>query len=120
MRPGRRALGLGAAALALASAVVVAVLLIGGDGGETVARGAPSAHLPVLAEHPLSRLAVERRLEERLLPVPDDDESDVHCSGRVPRPAHSVRLCDVTYPGGSQRRVVVLTTANGAEVLSQP
>ena len=117
-----RPLGLAAAALALASAVVVALLLIGGDGGEPAARGAPSAaHLEaVLSDHPLTKRAAERILEERYFPVPDDDESDVHCSGRVPKPAHSVRRCYVTYPGGIQRRVAVLTTANGSEVLSNP
>jgi hypothetical protein len=121
VRPGRTALGFAAAGLALVSAVVVAVVLIGGDGGGPAARGAPSAaHLAVLSEHPLTRRAAERILEERFLPVPDDDESDVQCSSRVPKPAHSVRRCYVTYPGGTQRRVVVLTTANGSEVLSNP
>ena len=120
-RIGRRELGLGAAALSAAATALLAIVLIGGEGGgETVAGGAPSAHLPVLSEHPLSRLALERILEERLLPVPDDDEADVHCSGRIAKPAHSVRRCEVTYPGGTRNRFVVLTTARGAEVLSRP
>jgi hypothetical protein len=119
-RIGRRALGIGATALAAAAAVLATIVLIGGDGDDTVARGAPGGHLPVLAEHPLSRLSLERILEERLLPVPDDDESDVHCSGRIAKPAHSVRRCYVTYPGGTRNRVSVLTTARGTEVLSRP
>ena len=42
------------------------------------------------------------------------------CSGRIPKPAHSVRRCRVHYPGGAERRIVVLTNARGAEVLSRP
>jgi hypothetical protein len=115
-----RALAAGGAAVAVVAAVVV--LLLGGDGtNEEPAAGAgPSAHLPVLAEHPLGRHALERVLEERFLPAPDDDEADVTCSARIPEPAHSLRRCRVAYPGGSGRDVVVLTNAAGAEVLSEP
>jgi hypothetical protein len=74
----------------------------------------------VLSERPLSTRAAERLLEDRYLPVPDDDEADVHCSERIPKPAHSVRRCRVTYPAGVQRAIVLLTNARGAEVLSEP
>ena len=48
------------------------------------------------------------------------DEADVSCSGRIAKPAHSVRRCRVHYPGGAERRIAVLTNARGAEVLSKP
>ena len=121
-RPNRTALTLGAAATALVIAVIAAVLLLtGGGGGDDTASGATvSYHLPVLSRDPLSRRAAERLLEERYLPVQDDDEADVTCSGRIPEPAHSVRRCTVHYPGGSERRIAVLTNALGVEVLSKP
>ena len=59
-------------------------------------------------------------LEARYLPIPDDDEADVTCSGRIPKPAHSVRRCQVRYPGGVERRIVILTNGRGQEVLSKP
>ncbi len=68
----------------------------------------------------LTHRALERVLEERYLPIPDDDEADVTCSGRIPKPAHSVRRCLIHYPGGAERRIAVLTNARGAEVLSKP
>ena len=115
------ALAAGGAAVAVVAAVVVLALLLSGGTNEEPAAGAgPSAHLPVLAEHPLGRRALERVLEERFLPVPDDDEADVTCSARIPEPAHSLRRCRVAYPGGSGREVVVLTNAAGAEVLAEP
>jgi hypothetical protein len=121
-RPDRTALTLGAAATALViTAIVAAVLLTGGGEGDDTASGATaSAHLTILSQHPLSRRPLERLLEERYLPIPDDDEADVTCSGRIPKPAHSVRRCRVHYPGGAERRIAVLTNARGAEVLSKP
>jgi len=122
-RPDRTALTLGAAATALVVAVIAAaVLLTGGGGGEDTAGVAAAAtpQLTMLSEDPLSRRAAERLLEERYLPVQDDDEADVTCSGRIPAPAHSVRRCRVHYPGGVERRVVILTNARGQEVLSKP
>jgi hypothetical protein len=80
---------------------------------------ASSARLEVLSRHPLSTPAAERALEERFLAVPDDDEADVSCSGRQARPAHSVRRCHVVYPGGTERLVVLITNARGAEVISE-
>jgi hypothetical protein len=119
--PGR-ALAVGGAALAAVVAALALALVLGGGGAneEPAAVAGPSTHLPVLAEHPLGRRALERVLEERFLPVPDDDEADVTCSARIPEPAHSLRRCRVAYPGFVGRDVVVLTTAAGAEVLSEP
>jgi hypothetical protein len=108
-----------------ALAAVAAVLLVSRGGDESKAdRSArdttPTAHLEVLSPHPLATRATERLLTERYLAVPDDDETDVRCAAREPMPAHSVRRCRVLYPGGVNRTVVVITNANGAEVLSEP
>jgi hypothetical protein len=121
-RPDRITLAFGAVATAfVAIAVALAVVLIGGGASDDSAGGTPAAaHMTVISKHPLGRRAAERILEERYLPIPDDDEADVTCSGRIPKPAHSVRRCRVHYPGGIERRVVVLTNARGAEVLSKP
>ena len=115
------------AACAFAAAVVGGVLIFAGSGddaGEAAAVAGPEpARLDVLSRHPMSRRATERVLTELFLAVPDDDEADVRCSRREPRPAHSVRRCHILYPGGTDhtiRTVVVITTANGAEVLSEP
>jgi hypothetical protein len=120
-RPDRATVTVGAGvALFAALIVAVVVLLGGGDGSDETASATPPEHLTILSQHPLSRLRLERLLEERYLPVPDDDEADVSCSGRIPKPAHSVRRCSVHYPGGAERRIAVLTNARGAEVLSKP
>jgi hypothetical protein len=120
-RPDRAALTIGAAAAVLVIvAIAVTVLLTGGGGDENTASATATNHLTVLSPSPLSRRALERVLEERYLPIPDDDEADVTCSGRIPKPAHSVRRCRVHYPGGAERRIAVLTNARGAEVLSKP
>ena len=107
---------------ALLAVAVAGVAAIGGGEGEEAAAGggAQGAHLEVLSPHPMSNRAAERVLTERYLAMPDDDETDVHCSGREPRPAHSVRRCAILYPGGTTRTVVVITTASGSEVLSEP
>jgi hypothetical protein len=121
-RPDRTTLTIGAAVTVLTiGAIAVAMFLSGGEGGRDTASGASaSSHLTVLSGHPLSRRALERVLEARYLPIPDDDEADVTCSGRIPKPAHSVRRCRVHYPGGFERRIAVLTNARGDEVLSKP
>jgi ribosomal protein L40E len=120
-RPDRTTLTLGAAVTVLTiGAIVVAVLLAGGDGSHETASATSREPLTILAQHPLSRGPLERLLEDRYLPVPDDDEADVSCSGRIPKPAHSVRRCSVHYPGGTERRIAVLTNARGAEVLTKP
>jgi hypothetical protein len=108
-----------AAVTLVIAAIAVTVLVAGGDGDHTASADA-AVHLTVLSEKPLGRLALERVLEDRYLPVPDDDEADVTCSARTPEPARSVRLCRVHYPGGAERRIAVLTNARGAEVLSKP
>ena len=122
-RPDRTALTLGAAATALVVAVIAAALVLtgGGNASDDTARGASaSSHLTILSQQPLSRRPLERVLEERYLPIPDDDEADVTCSGRIPAPAHSERRCRVHYPGGAERVIAVLTNARGAELLSNP
>jgi len=119
--PGNaRGLALAAAAMAAVAVAAALVLSGGGSGTQEPAAASPPEHLPVLAARPLGRHALERVLEDRFLAVPDDDEADVTCSARIPRPAHSLRHCRLAYPGGVRRDVVVLTTAAGAEVLSEP
>jgi hypothetical protein len=110
----------GGVAAFLALIVAIFVLVGGGSGGDQTASATPREHLTILAQHPLSRRPLERLLEERYLPIPDDDEADVTCSGRIPKPAHSVRRCRVHYPGGAERSIAVLTNARGAELLSSP
>ena len=111
-------------AAAVAAVAVAAVLVAGAGGGgadEDAARGdASSAHLEVVSDHPLATRAAERVLERRFIGVRADESAYVSCSGRIAKPAHSVRRCRLRYPGGIQRRIVTLTTANGAEVLSEP
>jgi hypothetical protein len=120
-RPDRAVLTVAAGAAALVILAVAAVLLVtGGDASESTAVATPAPHLTVLSQDPLTKRALERVLEERYLPVPDDDEADVTCSRRIPEPAHSVRRCSVHYPGGAERRIAILTNARGAEVLSKP
>jgi ribosomal protein L40E len=125
-RPSGRGVVTALAACALAAAAVAGALIVGGgdDSDEAAAVAGPQpVHLDVLSRHPLSTRATERVLTERFLAVPDDDETDVRCSRREPRPAHSVRRCHILYPGGTDRTirtVVVITTANGSEVLTEP
>ena len=110
------------AVAALMVAAVVAVVWLGGrDGGQAERPEPVTSHLDVLSTHPLRNSAAERMLEQRFLGVRRFDESAfVHCSGRIPQPAHSVRRCRVGYPSGNTLRVVLITTANGAEVISEP
>lgn len=121
-RPSRRVVAAVLAGCALVAISVTVVALLGGaqDDDPAAAGGAEQAGLEVLSERPLTTLAAERLLIERYLAIPDDDESDVRCDGREPRPAHSVRRCHILYPGGTDRTVVVITNANGSEVLSEP
>ena len=125
-RPSGRGAVAVLAACALAALAVAVVVIAGGgdDADQAAAVDSPQpVHLDVLSAHPLSTLDMERALTQRYLGIPDDDESDVRCSRREPRPAHSVRRCHILYPGGTDhtiRTVVVITTANGAEVLSEP
>ncbi len=121
-RPSRRGVAAALAVGALVALAVTAVAVLGGDDEQAAADGdtGRGARLDVLARHPLSTAAAERVLTQRYLSMPDDDETDVRCSGREPRPAHSVRRCHILYPGGTDRTVVVITNANGSEVLSEP
>jgi hypothetical protein len=120
-RPGRGPVAIGIAAALTAAAAAIAVVAIGGGGNEDMARGAaPVAHLEVLSKHPLGTRAAERALEDRFITLRDDDSAAARCSGRIPKPAHSVRRCILRYPSGNQRVIVLLTTANGAEVISGP
>jgi hypothetical protein len=105
----------------VAVSVAAAALVGGGEDGSTAASGAaPQAQLDVLSGHPLATRAVERLLTQRYIGVRNDESASVRCSGRVPKPAHSVRRCVVHYPGGVERMVVLLTRADGAEVLTEP
>jgi hypothetical protein len=110
------------AAAGVAALVVAAVALIGGADGpvDAVDGDGGSPHLEVVAEHPLSTRAAERLLETRYAPQRDGNSAVVSCSGREAKPAHSVRRCEVRYSTGAERRVVLITNARGAEVLSKP
>ena len=114
------AIALGVAALVAVS--VAGAALIGGDEDDSTAasHAAPQAQLDVLSAHPVATRAAERLLKQRYIGVRNDESASVRCSGRVPKPAHSVRRCVVHYPGGVERMVVLLTNANGAEVLTEP
>jgi hypothetical protein len=120
-RLSRRALAITATVVAVVAVGFTAVLVLRGGDDVTSAgvTAASSARLELLSEHPLSNVNAERVLEERFLAVPDDDEADVTCSERMPRPAYSVRRCQVLYPGGTERDLVLITRANGAEVLRE-
>jgi hypothetical protein len=119
VRPSLRSLALYGGALAAAAvAAVLAVTAIEGGDGEVARSSEP--HLDILAEHPVSTPAAEQLLKRRYIGTRNDESASVDCSGRVAKPAHSVRRCIVHYPGGIERKVVVLTSANGAEVISKP
>ena len=121
-RPSLRPVAFGGTALALlTAAAVLALNAVGtGDDGGATRSSATQSHLDILSAHPVGTRAAERLLDQRYIGVRDDESASVHCSGRVPKPAHSVRRCIVHYPGGVERRVVLLTMANGAEVISKP
>jgi ribosomal protein L40E len=119
-RPSLTPVAFGGAALAVLAVAIILALRAGGT-DEELARGSASPpHLDILSKHPVRTGAAERLLARRYFGARNDESAFVHCSGRVPKPAHSVRRCIVHYPGGGRRRVVLLTSANGAEVLSQP
>jgi hypothetical protein len=118
---GRSPIALAIAAILAAACAAILVVAIGGGGGRDVASGAaPEKHLAVLSRHPLSRHAAEHALEARFITIGHDHNAAARCSGRIPKPAHSVRRCRIRYPGGHKRAIVLLTTANGAEVISEP
>jgi ribosomal protein L40E len=120
-RPSLRPVALYGAGLAAAGVgAVLALGALGGDDGDVARSSEPLPHLDVISQHPVSTHAAERLLKRRYIGVRNDESAFVHCSGRVPKPAHSVRRCIVHYPGGIERRVVLLTSANGAEIISKP
>jgi hypothetical protein len=121
-RPAGRHVAVALCVAALVAVSVAGAAVIGGGDDDNTAAGdaAPQAHLDVLSAQPLATRAAERLLKQRYIGVRNDESASVRCSGRVPKPAHSVRRCVVHYPGGVERRVVLLTSANGAEVLSKP
>jgi ribosomal protein L40E len=110
----------GATAVLAVAVAGVALLTGGGDGGAVASDSSAGTQLDRLAPHPISTPAAERLLERRYFGTKSDESASVSCSGRIPEPAHSVRRCRVHYPGGMERRVVLVTTANGQEVITQP
>lgn len=120
-RPPFRPAALGGIAVAVLTAGVLALNAVGtGDDGGVASSSVAQRHLDILSEHPLTTRGAERLLERRYLGLRNDESASVDCSGREAKPAHSVRRCLVHYPGGVDRRVVLLTNANGAEVISNP
>ena len=120
-RPSLRPVALYGGALAVAgAAAVLAIGALGGGDGDVASSSESQAHLDILSEHPVSTPAAEQLLKRRYIGTRNDESASVKCSGRVPKPAHSVRRCIVHYPGGIERTVVLLTSANGAEVISKP
>ena len=120
-RPSLRPLAAGGGALAVAAiGAVLAVSALGTGDDDVASSGETQSHLAILSAHPLPTGVAERLLERRYFGTRNDESSSVSCSGRIPKPAHSVRRCLVHYPGGIERRVVLLTSANGAEVISKP
>ena len=115
------ALAAGGAAVAVVAAVVVLALLLSGGTNEEPAAGAgPSAHLPVLAEHPLGSARSSACSRSASCRCRTTTRRDVTCSARIPEPAHSLRRCLVATRAEAGRDVVVLTNAAGAEVLAEP
>ncbi len=120
-RPSGRqlAIALCVAALVAVSVAGVALLGRGGDDSSAASDPSPQAQLDVLSADPVATHTAERLLKQRYIGVRDDESAFVQCSDRVPKPAHSVRRCVVHYPGGAERTIVLITNANGAEVLSE-
>jgi hypothetical protein len=76
--------------------------------------------LDVLARHPLSARAAERRLEARFTSLRDDDSASARCSALEPRPTDAVRHCRIRYSGGTVRTVVLVTNPRGQQLLVEP
>jgi hypothetical protein len=121
-RAGRR----GGRALALAAAGVVALglaaFVLAGEEDEAASDGrVPVPKAPagpeVLADRLLPHRAIERRLEERFSTLRDDDSASARCSPLEPRPVHAIRWCEIRYPNGSERTVIVLSNPAGRELL---
>jgi predicted phage gp36 major capsid-like protein len=120
--PGRALMAIAAIAAAVAAAIV---LIPGGEDAQPIdvearrAADAPRVSTELLSKHPLSRRAMERRLEARFTSLRDDDSAAARCSVRIPHPAHAIRHCRIRYPNGVERPVVVLLDARGRELLSE-
>lgn len=74
----------------------------------------------VLASHPLSARAAERRLEARFTSLRDGDSASARCSALEPRPTDALRRCRIRYPGGTVRTVILLTNPRGQQLLVEP
>jgi hypothetical protein len=96
------------------------VSALSGDGDLIASSAESQRHLDTLSAHPIPTSIAERLLERRYFGTRNDESASVSCSGRIAKPAHSVRRCIVHYPGGIERRVALITNANGAEVISKP
>jgi hypothetical protein len=120
-RPSLRPLAIAAGALAVAViAAVLAMSALSGDDDLIASSAGSQRHLDTLSAHPIPTGIAERLLERRYFGTRNDESASVSCSGRIAKPAHSVRRCIVHYPGGIERRVALITNANGAEVISKP
>jgi hypothetical protein len=112
-----------AAAVAAVAALGIAVLEPSGEEGEdgrdagSVASERRPAGPELLADRLLPGPAVERRLEERFNSAGDDDSASARCAPLEPRPAHAIRWCEIRYPSGSERTVIVLSNPRGQELL---
>ena len=104
----------------MVAVVAVTVLLTGGGAATKRPPRHGPVHLTILSQTRCRGGPWSACSRRATCPIPDDDEADVTCSGRIPKPAHSVRRCRIHYPGGAERRIAVLTNARGAEVLSRP
>jgi hypothetical protein len=111
-------------AMAAVGVAVLGTAVLVSSGGEGEAgRDARSVASPgptgpdVLADRLLPGPAVERRLEERFTSAGDDDSASARCAPIEPRAAHAIRWCEIRYPSGSERTVIVLSSPGGQELL---
>jgi hypothetical protein len=81
---------------------------------------ATATGVDLLASHPLSARAAERRLEARFTSPRDDETASARCSALEPRPTDALRRCRIRYPGGTTRTVVLLTNPRGQQLLVEP
>jgi hypothetical protein len=89
-------------AAAVAAAAVAAVVLAGGD--RDAARGAP-------VPGPVPALEAERRLELRFGGMSDDETAAVRCPRGIP--AGRIVRCELRYPDGIPRALLVRLSARG-------
>jgi hypothetical protein len=79
-----------------------------------------STSVDVLAGHPLSTRAAERRLEARFTSPRDDASASARCSALRARPTVAVRRCRIRYSSGTVRTVALLTNPRGQQLLIEP